>query len=107
RDKVIVNTAEILRSNTKYNDIVAKFSEDEFCIILKHTNEDNVNETLELLVNEVKNAPLHVDGNKVIKSTISIGASMNNYDTFDEILEQADMMLFNAKQDGGNQVLFS
>jgi len=106
-NRVIVDASEVLRSNINHHDILASFSEDEFCVVLKNVNKESALDVLQKLVEEAGNSSISIDNNIVIKYTISIGASMNNYDTFDEILEEADMMLYNAKQKGTTQVIFN
>jgi diguanylate cyclase (GGDEF)-like protein len=105
-DKVIVNTSEILRSNLSSNDTVARVSGDEFCVILKNINQNIATGVFKRLKEKVINSRVHTDDDQIIKYTISIGACMNEHDTFNEILDQADMLLHKAKQAGGNQVLF-
>lgn len=105
-DKVIVYISEVLRANLNHNDIVARISGDEFCVILKSTDRDMAIKVFERLREKSSNARIHIDDERVIKYTISIGAAMNNYDTGNEILDQADMMLYNAKQKGANQLEF-
>ncbi|MCK4737439.1 MAG: diguanylate cyclase [Sulfurimonas sp.] len=105
-DSVIIDASEALRANLDHTDTVARFSGDEFCLILKDVNRDSAVNIFDRLRTEISNSRIHLNDNQVIKYTISIGASMNNYDTFDEILEQADMMLYNAKQNGTNQLEF-
>lgn len=105
-DKVIIDASEVLRSSLNHRNTVARFSGDEFCIILKDTNEESARNIFANLQLEARNSSILVGDSQIIKYTISIGASMNNYDTFDEILEQADMMLYNAKQKGTSQIEF-
>jgi diguanylate cyclase (GGDEF)-like protein len=103
-DNVIVSLSEILRANTNYQDIVSRFGGEEFCILLKNTDKIKAGEILERLRVEVENFTYITTDEKTIKFTISIGASMNEGEELDEIINQADMMLYNAKQNGRNQV---
>ena len=105
-DKVIIDASEVFRANTNHTDTVARFSGDEFCLILKNTNEETVSTIINRLKTEANNSIIRLSDDRVIKYTISIGATMSDYDTFDEILEQADMMLYNARQKGTNQLEF-
>jgi len=103
-DNVIVGLSEILRANTNYKDIVSRFGGEEFCILLKNTDKIKAGEILERLRVEVEKFTYITTDEKTIKFTISIGASMNEGEELDEIINQADMMLYNAKQNGRNQV---
>ena len=106
-DKVIVAISEVLRANTNYRDIVARFGGEEFCIVLKNINPYSVPEILERLRQEVEDFAFILDANTKIKFTISIGVAYHDdSDTLEETINQADMNLYNAKQNGRNQVNF-
>ncbi|MDY0232981.1 MAG: diguanylate cyclase [Sulfurimonas sp.] len=106
-DRVIIAISEVLRANTNYRDIVARFGGEEFCIVLKNINQYSVPEILENLRKEVEDFVFVLDEANKIKFTISIGASYHDSsDTLEETINQADMNLYNAKQSGRNQVNF-
>ena len=103
-DKVINSLADILRANTNQDDIVARFNSEEFYILIKNITTDNALGVFERLRKKVQNSVTLSNKEEEIKFTISIGICINPEDTFDESLNQADMMLYNAKQNGKNQV---
>ncbi|MDD2448104.1 MAG: diguanylate cyclase [Sulfurimonas sp.] len=106
-DRVIIAISEVLRANTNYRDIVARFGGEEFCIVLKNINQYSVPEILEGLRKEVEDFVFVLDEANKIRFTISIGASYHDSsDTLEETINQADMNLYNAKQSGRNQVNF-
>jgi len=106
-DRVIIAISEVLRANTNYRDIVARFGGEEFCIVLKNINQYSVPEILENLRKEVEDFVFVLDEANKIKFTISIGASYHDSsDTLEETINQADINLYNAKQSGRNQVNF-
>jgi diguanylate cyclase (GGDEF)-like protein len=106
-DRVIVAISEVLRSNTNYRDIVARFGGEEFCIVLKNINQYSVPEILEKLRQEVEDFVFILDDENKIKFTISIGASYHDdSDSLEETINQADMNLYSAKQNGRNQINF-
>ncbi|EDZ63187.1 response regulator receiver modulated diguanylate cyclase [Sulfurimonas gotlandica GD1] len=107
-DKVITSISEILRTNTSYRDIVARFGGEEFCVVLKNINKYSASDILERLRQEVEKFNFTIDANKSIKFTISIGVSIHDDDdTLEETINQADMMLHGAKQNGKNRIEFS
>jgi len=103
-DKAINTLADILRANTNQNDIVSRFGGDEFCVVIKNNLSVNALKALENLREKVQNSVTVSDKGEEIKFTISIGVAINHEDTLDESVNQADMMLYNAKQNGRNQV---
>ena len=102
-DRVIVELSEILRTNINHRDLVARFGGEEFCVVLKNINIYSARDIFESLRSSVESTVIYADENE-IKFTISIGVSINNGDTLDESLNQADMMLYNAKNSGRNRV---
>jgi len=103
-DSVIVNLSEILRSNINHKDIVSRFGGEEFCIVLKDVTEDMAFATLERIRINIESSNLEID-NKHIKYTVSIGIYLHNdNESLEDTINQADMMLYNAKNGGRNQV---
>jgi diguanylate cyclase (GGDEF)-like protein len=106
-DKVIVTLADILRSSTSPRDVVARFGGEEFCVVLKNINRFSAFDILERIRTEVEHYTFSVDKEREIHFTISIGAVVhNNHDSLEESLNEADMMLYKAKNSGRNQVVF-
>ncbi|MFT7003784.1 MAG: diguanylate cyclase (GGDEF)-like protein [Sulfurimonas sp.] len=106
-DQIIIALSEILSTNIKYNDLVARFGGEEFCIVLKNTDMHRAHEILERMRKEVESFYFQVEGKESIKFTVSIGATIYNNDSLDDTIAHADMMLYKAKQNGKNQVLFN
>ncbi len=104
-DKVIVHLSEILRTNTNHRDLVSRFGGEEFCVVLKNTDQINALNILERLRSEVESTAVFTNDKQSIHYTISIGVAIYNEDGLDETINQADMMLYKAKQNGKNQVL--
>ena len=106
-DKVIVHLAEILSSATNHQDMVARFGGEEFCVVLKNVNKFNAQNILDRLRAAVASTSVYTDNQEEIRFTISIGAVMNNDENIEENIAQADMMLYKAKVEGRNRVIFS
>lgn len=107
-DKIIIELSEILNSTTKRKDLVSRFSGQDFCIVLKDSNSAVVSDILEQIHREINSSSVLGDNGEKISFTVSIGACMYEDDNNDieETLNQADMMLYKAKQNGGNQIVF-
>jgi len=107
-DRVIVSLADILRSGTNPNDVVSRFGGEEFCIVLKNIdNDDATVEILERLRQNVENFRLEVNEQTVVKFTISLGAVIQDpAETLDESINEADMLLYKAKNSGRNRLIF-
>jgi len=104
-DKAIVNLSEILRSGVDRNDLVARFGGEEFCIVLKNISEKNALTVMERIRNNVKNSVTKTDDGQDVTFTISIGIALYHEATLEETINEADMLLYNAKQNGRDQVV--
>ncbi len=106
-DKVIVTLSEILRTSTSHRDIVARFGGEEFCVVLKNINRYSAVDIFERVRQEVECFSFQVDANTQLKFTISIGVVIHNDESLQETINEADMMLYNAKNQGRNRVVLS
>ncbi len=106
-DKAIIHLSEILTSTTNYRDMVARFGGEEFCVVLKNINIHSANDILERLREEVEHSITYSQSGEAVKFTISIGAVMSSEGSLEDAIDSADMMLYKAKQNGRNQVIFN
>jgi len=104
-DKVIIHLSDVLMSNTNYRDIVSRFGGEEFCIVLKNINQFSAVEILDRLRREVESSVVYTDTKEPIHFTVSVGVAIYSDDGIEETINQADMMLYNAKHAGKNQVV--
>jgi len=104
-DKVIVQVGDILRTSTNHRDIVARFGGEEFCVVLKNINRFSAVDIFERVREEIERTVIYTDKKEIIKVTISIGVAIHEEDNLDETINRADMMLYNAKNEGRNRVL--
>ncbi len=106
-DKVIVTLADILRSSTNPQDVVARFGGEEFCLVLKNINRYSALEILERIRQSIESYSVEIEKEKFINFTVSIGAVINNEeDSLQECINEADMCLYKAKNNGRNQIVF-
>ncbi len=104
-DNVIVHLANVLMSNTNYRDIVSRFGGEEFCVVLKNINRFSAVEIYDRLRREVESSVIYSDKKEPIEFTVSIGISLYLEEGLEETINQADMMLYKAKNAGKNQVV--
>jgi len=105
-DKVIVKLADLLRSETSKDDIVARFGGEEFCILLKDISSEKAIDSMERIREKVENSVMFSDKDKEIRYTISIGLATTYENTLDDTVNEADMHLYSAKEGGRNQVVY-
>jgi diguanylate cyclase (GGDEF)-like protein len=84
--------------------MLARFGGEEFCIVLKDRTPDEALSHFESLREKVQDTTISLDDEQKIQITISLGVILNPEDTLTESISQADMLLYNAKQNGRNRI---
>jgi diguanylate cyclase (GGDEF)-like protein len=106
-DKLIKHVAERLAGSICEGDLVARFSGDEFAIVIKDVNDaDEMLNFAELIKHKIS-TPFMVGGRKIFTS-VSIGIALGNssYTEAEEILRDADIAMYHAKESGKDYVIF-
>ena len=104
-DKVIREVGKVCKSILSPGFVIGRYGGDEFVIIGRNSIEETVK-----LANVLKETIIGmklVETEQSIKIAASFGISSTDDDSlnsFDELFHLADMRLYNAKQNGKNQV---
>ena len=102
-DIALQHVAELLKHELRKSDISCRFGGEEFAILLPNTNLEEayiVAEKIKLLISA---SPVNIPRKKSIPITASFGVS-DVGETIDEILNNADQAMYNAKNKGRNLV---
>jgi len=103
-DRALIQLAEIMRSDMRGSDIVARYGGDEFVIILPDASLEFARKRLEALREKVRNSTA-VAGERL---TVSMGlAESRPEDTFESWFERADVALLSAKRSGRDRLEWS
>ncbi|WP_421869031.1 putative bifunctional diguanylate cyclase/phosphodiesterase [Motiliproteus sp.] len=103
-DQLITLAASRIRETVRQTDTVARYSGDEFLIVLTDlANADDASRVAEKVLSMLA-APYRIDGRE-LSLTASIGISLFPEDGQDpyELLRHADAAMFGAKDEGGNR----
>jgi diguanylate cyclase (GGDEF)-like protein/PAS domain S-box-containing protein len=101
-DHLLKLVAECLRIQVRGNNLAARLGGDEFAIIL--SSDVSPNETSDFAAKLIKklSAAYEIDGNEVIiGASIGIALSPGDGSTSEELMRNADLALYRAKEDGG------
>jgi len=94
-----------MKANVRTTDIVARYGGEEMTVILPHTTLDGGGSVAEKIRQAIEDLELPVEG-KTVKITVSIGvAAFPDCATEQsELIKQADDAMYEAKENGRNQV---
>ncbi|MBW6521458.1 MAG: diguanylate cyclase [Desulfoarculaceae bacterium] len=107
-DDVLVQLAEIMRQNIRFEDIAFRYGGEEFIILVPVTGDDHQlgPEIAERLRTKVADHSFACQDGTILAVTISLGVSHfpGNGTTAAEFVKAADVALYKAKDKGRNQV---
>ena len=105
-DAVLRQVAQTLKKNVRSTDIVCRYGGEEMSIILPNTEKDEAYSTAQKICNRVADRKFKLVGDKETNVTISLGVATFPFDgdSAPKIIEAADKKLYEAKNNGRNQV---
>lgn len=104
-DKLLVEAARRLRACLRQTDMACRFGGDEFVVVLTDTTAGNYpKEVAQKILNTFK-APIELSGRQFyISTSIGLTTTITADSTTDELIRQADMAMYDAKEQGGADV---
>ena len=111
-DIVIITAAAVIRSCLRSGDIIARFSGDEFAVLLPDTNIDNAVKAAERIRKKIESKKIEVPASPDSAETVfiatrtSIGAAVapEHANSLEELYDASDEALRKAKESGRNKV---
>jgi len=107
-DEVIRHVAETMRIKLRNTDLLARYGGEEFAVILPETTPDDALAVAETIRRHIEETPIALGNDCSIRITVSAGvagyAVIPDDIGLEELLKQADMYLYEAKQGGRNRV---
>lgn len=99
-DEVLLLLARLMRDCFRHQDRLFRFGGEEFVVVLRASNQDEVAQALERLRESIQHYPFPQVG----QVTVSMGYThIRSQDTIPEIVGRADEALYYAKGNGRNQ----
>lgn len=105
-DLVLKEISQVLRSRFREGDVVARFGGEEFCVLVTGADPERVHVPFEKARKRIETTPVLL-GKKAVHVTTSIGVCTQQLFSLDEMIAQADQLLYEAKQKGKNRVICS
>lgn len=105
-DAILKEVAKVLADSFRSSDVVARYGGEEFCIITTNATPENCFNMFEKVRKRVEGTSVEINGRK-LAVTISIGVQAGIRNSLNEMLKNADELLYEAKEEGRNRVLVS
>lgn len=106
-DELLKMVADRLRENVREVDMVGRLGGDEFAIVAEDLESPEDAVPLARRVCTALGETYHINGNDVVSSSsFGIAIGPDDGETGDELLKNADLALYRAKQDGRNTYRF-
>lgn len=105
-DEILKGVVGRIKSRMRNLDIIGRFGGEEFLLIFPATDLSTVISIVERIRQHIASSPFHVDEFS-IPVTVSAGVTVSKKnDTIEYIIERADQLLYQAKNNGRNRVEF-
>lgn len=102
-DVVLQHLSTLLQKRFRETDIVARIGGEEFCILLVNEAREFTYEIFDNFRKTIEVSEAVVDG-KRIQFTISLGVCTKLAASLEEMIKQADLLLYQAKESGRNRI---
>jgi diguanylate cyclase (GGDEF)-like protein len=100
-DQLLMEISHRLRECVRQVDSVARFGGDEFAILLDGINAPNLAIHIAERIQQVMTTPFRIDGHETFLTTsVGIALSTDGYARPDEVLRDADIAMYRAKESG-------
>jgi len=107
-DSVLINVSKRIKSVLRDDDIVGRYSGDEFLILIEDFEcNDDLSYLSEKLIDSLV-SPIYHYGNIPIFTSVSIGICIfpDDTDSFEQLIQYADAAMYKAKKAGKNNFIF-
>ena len=104
-DQLLVEVAQQLTKRLRHSDLLARIGGDEFALILRNVQDEDIVSCSKEFLNQLKDTPFYVN-ERIYNIQASIGVRLIDKDTEspEELLTDADIACQQAKNSGRNQV---
>ena len=106
-DDILIKLSSILLECSRKSDLLCRFGGEEFVILLPETNIDGAMIIAEKIREVVEELDIHIEDDKVVNFTVSIGVSQINIEEdscIEASINRADKALYEAKANGRNRI---
>lgn len=106
-DTVLLSIAEKITGAFRNVDIIGRVGGDEFFVLMKHVDRQNVEEKVKVLCRDLRQQYHGDEQDVIISCSVGIAFFEQDGSTYEELFEQADCAMYQAKFSGKNQYCFA
>ncbi|NLY71085.1 MAG: GGDEF domain-containing protein, partial [Clostridiales bacterium] len=99
-DQVLRDTANILKASFRDTDIIGRIVGDEFMILIKNIESENI------IAHKVSRVLRYINTVHNITASVGIAIYPKDGDTFEELYHNADLAMYKAKSQRKNRFVF-
>lgn len=103
-DKVLVTVADLIMKNTRGSDYIGRYGGEEFLVVLPNTSMEDATLIAERIRTSIQDFKFGLED---LKITISIGVAQYINEMPHALVNRADMLLYQAKNNGKNRVEYN
>lgn len=105
-DLVLIQLSSILKNHIMENISISRVGGEEFCILAVGYNKEEMRNYAENLREYIEDYPFEIDKHQIIHLTASMGLAIypDTTKVLDQIIDKADVALYNSKLSGRNKV---
>lgn len=104
-DMAIISLAEQLDHEVRKTDLVARFGGEEFCVILSGTDQKKAVAVMERIRRALEEKTHRCESGEEFSITVSVGITVKREETLEDMVKEADRLLYTAKASGKNCVV--
>jgi len=106
-DSILRQIAEILMTSVRAGDFVFRYGGEEFLTVLNSVSRNHAQMVAEKIRQNIQHHNFEINSKTKLKITASIGIAIHDgHPDFNNIVQHSDNALYQAKENGRNQVVF-
>jgi diguanylate cyclase (GGDEF)-like protein len=107
-DEVLVKIAKLMNNNTRDTDVLGRIGGEEFALILKNLTKENGIKRLETIRHSIGSISIILSTGESLSLSVSIGCTdiIPETKNINEMVKQADIALYRAKEKGRNRTVY-
>jgi diguanylate cyclase (GGDEF)-like protein len=107
-DEVLVKIAKLMNNNTRDTDVLGRIGGEEFALILKNLTKENGIKRLETIRHSIESISIILSTGESLSLSVSIGCTdiIPETKNINEMVKQADIALYRAKEKGRNRTVY-